>query len=175
VQHILLCVQKGSPIKRGIVALSLQCEFSGSQVGQQHFSALQLMNSDQEGVKKGRNSSSAALIRAPSRSRTPSKGAEKKSLIDAGAAALGKRRKQMHATQKSGSLSLSHFLNFAVSVVPSFSLFPRAAFYIYRKYFIREGRPIPWFTEVSSWLISPPPKKEFAEGVKLHRVSRQIK
>jgi len=81
----------------------------------------------------------------------------------------------MHANQKSGSLSLSHFLNFAVSVVPSFSLFPRAAFYIYRKYFIREGRPIPWFTEVSSWLISPPPKKEFAEGVKLHRVSRQIK
>jgi hypothetical protein len=132
------------------------------------------MNSDQEGVKEGRNSSSPALKRAPSRSRTPSKGAEKNHLS---MPVLGKRRKQMHANQKSGSLSLSlsHFFKFCGVGGSFFFSFSRAPPFIYRKYFIRGGRPIPWFTEVSSWLISPPPKKEFAEGVKLHRVSRQIK
>jgi hypothetical protein len=76
---------------------------------------------------------------------------------------------------KKAVLSLSHFFKFCGVGGSFFLSFSRAPPFIYRKYFIRGGRPIPWFTEVSSWLISPPPKKEFAEGVKLHRVSRQIK
>lgn len=161
--------KKGSSIKRGIVTLA-SCVFSGSQVGQQHFSALQLMNSDQGGVKKGWNS----LLPGTYTSALSLKGRRENHLSTPGR--LGKRRKQMHADQKSGSLSLFKFCGVCGSFSLSLSLFSRAPPpFIYRKYFIRGGRPIPWFTEVSSWLISPPPKKELEEGVKLHRVSRQIK